>query len=56
MVAEDTHADDGDDLPVVTEPRPVITAIRCTEERTVFTEEDNADGWLATDLTVDVER
>jgi hypothetical protein len=24
--------------------------------RVVFTEEDNNDGWIATDLTVDVER
>lgn len=24
--------------------------------RTVFTEPDNCDGWIATDLTVDVER
>ncbi|AEN04914.1 hypothetical protein [Halolamina sp.] len=45
-----------DDLPVVAELRPVITAIRCSENRTVFTEEENANGWLSTDLTVEIER
>lgn len=48
--------DDADDLPVVAELRPVITVIRCSESRTVFTEEGNSNGWLATDMTVDVER
>lgn len=43
-------------LPVVADLRPTITAIRCSENRTVFTEEENEDGWLSTDLTVDVER
>lgn len=51
------NATDGEeDLPVVAELRPVITAIPCSESRTMFTEEDNEDGWLATDHTVDVER
>lgn len=56
MVTKDTGADDAEDLPVVADLRPVITAIRCSEGRVVFTEEDNEDGWLATDRTVDVER
>lgn len=25
-------------------------------ERTVFVEEDNTDGWISTDLTLDIER
>jgi hypothetical protein len=35
---------------------PLVTAHSCTPERTVFTEEGNADAWLATDLTVELER
>lgn len=33
-----------------------VTAHCCTPERTVFTEEGNSDGWIATDLTVDLQR
>ena len=33
-----------------------VTAHRCNPERTVFTEQGNSDGWIATDLTVDLER
>ena len=33
---------------------PVITSLRATDERTVFTEKGNTDGWIATDLTVDL--
>ncbi|MFB6141842.1 MAG: hypothetical protein ABEJ30_00695 [Halorientalis sp.] len=33
---------------------PEIRSHRATEERTVFTEEGNTDGWIATDLTVDL--
>jgi len=35
---------------------PHISALRCSPERTVFTEDDNDDGWISTDTTVDVER
>jgi len=35
---------------------PVITAARSSPDRTVFSEADNPDGWIATDLTVDLER
>jgi|GEM_PF-1921028 len=31
---------------------PDISAYSTTETRTVFTESDNGDGWIATDLTV----
>lgn len=31
-----------------------VTAHCCTPECTVFTEEGNSDGWIATDLTVDL--
>lgn len=34
----------------------VVTAHRTTPERIVFTESDNTDGWIATDLTVELDR
>ncbi|WP_254544047.1 hypothetical protein [Halomarina pelagica] len=33
-----------------------VTAHCTSPERTVFTESKNPDGWIATDLIVDVER
>lgn len=39
-----------------TEDNPTVTAHTCSSERTVFTEEDNNDGWIATDLTVSLRR
>ena len=35
---------------------PAVTASRASPDRTVFTEEGNTDGWIATDLTVELER
>ncbi|MFC7019142.1 MULTISPECIES: hypothetical protein [Haloarcula] len=32
--------------------RPVVSAHSSEAERTVFTEQDNSDGWISTDLTV----
>ena len=40
-------ADDG-------EP-PLVSAHRTSPGRTVFTEEDNSEAWIATDLVVDVD-
>lgn len=37
-----------------TETRPLITAHELSD-RYVFTEADNTDGWIATDLTIGVE-
>jgi len=34
----------------------VVTACETRPGRLVFTEEDNTDAWIATDLAVDVER
>jgi len=34
--------------------RPAVSAYSTTETRTVFTESENGDGWIATDLTVEV--
>jgi len=33
-----------------------VTAHRSSPDRTVFVEDGNSDGWIATDLTVDLER
>lgn len=33
-----------------------INAYSTSEERLVFTESDNVDGWIATDLAVEIER
>lgn len=35
---------------------PAVTAHCCNQDRTVFTERGNPDGWIATDLTVELER
>jgi hypothetical protein len=33
-----------------------VAALTCSADRTVFTEDDNDDAWIATDTTVDVTR
>ena len=33
--------------------RPTVTAHESRTDRTVFTEADNKEGWIATDLTID---
>ncbi|MFB6222009.1 MAG: hypothetical protein ABEH90_11290 [Halolamina sp.] len=55
MVAEDTRPVEPDSPSDGGSP-PRITAVRCSPERTVFTEDDNDDGWISTDTTVDVEQ
>ena len=35
---------------------PCISAFEASPERTVFTEEGNCDGWIATDLIVSLSR
>jgi len=39
-----------------TEEAPSISALKSSPDRTVFTEEGNCDGWIATDLTVSLSR
>lgn len=41
---------EGDELMVA------LRAHATSPEKTVFTEPDNSDGWIATDVTVDLER
>ena len=36
--------------------RPLVRAHTTSKERVVFTEPGNSDGWIATDLTVDLDR
>lgn len=36
--------------------KTTVTAHCCNPERTVFTEKGNSDGWIATDLTVELDR
>lgn len=35
---------------------PTVSAHECSSDRTVFTEDGNSDGWIATDLTVSLRR
>lgn len=46
--------DSGDEEP--TEPESVITCHETRPGHAVFTERDNTDGWIATDLTVELDR
>ncbi|SHH36865.1 hypothetical protein [Halobaculum gomorrense] len=47
--------DEASSEPDFTSEAPVA-ALRTCPDRTVFTENGNADGWISTDLTVDLER
>ncbi|AFZ74352.1 DUF7331 family protein [Natronobacterium gregoryi] len=38
------------------EPSAVVTSHETRPGNVVFTERDNTDGWIATDLTVEVDR
>ena len=52
MTPDGTELDaDPDDEPVTP-----VTAHRSSPGRTVFVEDGNSDGWIATDLAVDLER
>lgn len=42
--------------PEAVDDTPRVSACNATPERTVFTEEGNEDGWIATDRTVSVQR
>jgi len=37
-------------------PDVPVTAHQCSPDRTVFIEEDNTDGWIASSLTVELSR
>lgn len=38
------------------EPAATVSALRTSPDRTVFTEDGNSDGWIATDHTVSLPR
>ncbi len=44
---------DGREIDERDEAAPLVSALRTTPDRTVFTEDGNSDGWIATDLTVE---
>ncbi len=45
-----------DDSDAEADPETAVTACETCPGRLVFTEEDNTDAWIATDLAVDVRR
>ena len=47
---QDSDTDEPDE-----EPTAVVTSHETRPGKVVFTERDNSDGWIATDLTVDLE-
>ncbi|MFC6889173.1 hypothetical protein [Halorubrum trueperi] len=44
------------DVAASADARPTVSASRCSPDRTVFTEQGNTEAWIATDLTVELER
>lgn len=50
---QDAESEPADELE---EPAAVVTSHETRPGKVVFTERDNCDGWIATDLTVDLER
>lgn len=51
-----TDAHDADLNDEHEEPAALVSALRTSPERTVFTEDGNSDGWIATDLVVEPRR
>ncbi|WP_299263932.1 DUF7331 family protein [Halorientalis sp.] len=45
--------DDAEPMAEPADDAPLIKSHNATDERTVFTEDGNTDGWIATDLTVE---
>jgi hypothetical protein len=54
MEVTDTSEPDADSEP--TDDAPCVSVCKATPERTVFTEEGNEDGWIATDYSVSLPR
>ncbi|MFC6785536.1 hypothetical protein ACFQFH_06285 [Halobaculum halobium] len=57
-MTHDALADRGDGLSPERDAAQTtdVTALQTCPDRTVFSERDNVDGWISTDLTVDLER
>jgi hypothetical protein len=45
-----------DDVPAAKEDTPTVSQLGTTPGRFVFTEDDNSEGWIATDHVVAVDR
>jgi hypothetical protein len=54
MATLEDGASVGDAEEVSPAPDVPVTAHQCSPDRTVFVEEDNSDGWIASSVTVDV--
>ena len=50
-----SDGDETDDSREVSAPAVAVTAHQSTPGRTVFVEEDNSDGWIASSLIVDLD-
>ncbi len=55
-VGTDAGGPTTDPTPTDAGERPVVAASRTSPDRTVFAERGNTDAWIATDLTVGLER
>ena len=57
-MTHDALAERGGDVPPGRDADPAtdVTALRTCPDRTVFSESGNADGWISTDVTVELER
>lgn len=53
MIRSDAPTDDREGPET---PPPTVTAARTSPDRTVFSELDNPNGWIATDFIVSLER
>lgn len=52
----DPEQDDESSGPDPATPEMELSVHATSPERTVFTEPGNSEGWISTDLTVDIER
>ena len=53
---EYTDATESTTTPETADDTPCVSVCNATPERTVFTEEGNKDGWIATDYSVTASR
>jgi hypothetical protein len=56
MESQRSSSDAGSENVDGTPEEPVVSVHETAPERVVFTEEGNADGWIATDITVERSR
>lgn len=56
MRTRDVPDESTNDAPDQPEESPEICTVQTSPDRLLFSETDNPDGWIATDLVVDLER